>query len=111
MFLAIPVNMYRSIDVIKSGGIEICGMKASLAPRRQQSQAAPKLEKYTFVPFVSDKVIDFKGICIRVIRGLLQSTEYNNSKIKMFSSLIRTIQLLTYNTLLHPCSLYKLTTL
>lgn len=56
MFLAIPVNMYREVDVIKSGGIEICGMKASLAPRRQQSQAAPKLEKYTFIPYADKKV-------------------------------------------------------
>lgn len=48
--------MYREVDVIKSGGIELCGMKTSLAPRRQQSQAAPKLEKYTFVPFKNNKV-------------------------------------------------------
>jgi len=54
---AVPVYMYRDIDVIKSGGIELRGMKASLAPRRQQSQAAPKLEKYTFVPYNTDKVI------------------------------------------------------
>lgn len=58
--------MYRDIDVIKSGGIELRGMKASLAPRRQQSQAAPKLEKYSFVPYATDKVIfTFMGtICI-----------------------------------------------
>lgn len=49
--------MYRDIDVIKSGGIEMRGMKASLAPRRQQSQAAPKLEKYSFLPYIADKVI------------------------------------------------------
>jgi len=49
--------MYRDIDVIKSGGIELCGLKLSLAPRRQQSQAPPKLEKYSFVPFTADKVI------------------------------------------------------
>jgi len=54
--------MYRDIDVIKSGGIELRGMKASLAPRRQQSQAAPKLEKYTFVPYIADKVIYFDVI-------------------------------------------------
>ncbi|KAE9527019.1 hypothetical protein AGLY_013667 [Aphis glycines] len=53
---SISINMYRDIDVIKSGGIEICGLKLSLAPRRQQSQAAPKLEKYTFVPYTGDKV-------------------------------------------------------
>lgn len=45
------VYMYRNISVIKSGGIELRGMKASLAPRRQQAQSAPKLEKYQFVPF------------------------------------------------------------
>ncbi|XP_063931279.1 fatty acid synthase [Zophobas morio] len=45
------VHMYREIGVIKSGGIELRGMKASLAPRRQQTQASPKLEKYQFVPF------------------------------------------------------------
>lgn len=55
--LAVPVYMYRDIDVIKSGGVELRGMKASLAPRRQQSQAAPKLEKYKFVPYAADKVI------------------------------------------------------
>jgi len=48
--------MYRDIDVIKSGGVELRGLKASLAPRRQQAQAAPKLEKYTFVPYISNKV-------------------------------------------------------
>lgn len=47
----IPVHMYREIGIIKSGGIELRGMKASLAPRRQQVQSAPKLEKYQFVPF------------------------------------------------------------
>ncbi|XP_044270431.1 fatty acid synthase [Tribolium madens] len=45
------VYMYRNIGVIKSGGIELRGMKASLAPRRQQAQSPPKLEKYQFVPF------------------------------------------------------------
>lgn len=47
----VPVTSYRNISVIKSGGVEIRGMKASLAPRRQQAQAAPKLEKYQFVPY------------------------------------------------------------
>lgn len=40
-----------------SGGVEMRGLKASLAPRRQQQQASPKLEKYTFVPFETNKVI------------------------------------------------------
>lgn len=47
----VPVTSYRNISVIKAGGVEIRGMKASLAPRRQQAQAPPKLEKYQFVPY------------------------------------------------------------
>nr|CAD7589406.1 unnamed protein product [Timema genevievae] len=47
----VPIHMYRDIGIIKAGGVELRGMKASLAPRRQQAQAAPKLEKYAFVPY------------------------------------------------------------
>ncbi|KAK4877606.1 hypothetical protein RN001_010112 [Aquatica leii] len=47
----LSVSMYREIGIIKSGGIELRGMKASLAPRRQQAQNPPKLEKYNFVPY------------------------------------------------------------
>lgn len=35
------------------GGIEVRGMKASLAPRRQQTQSLPKYEKYQFIPYES----------------------------------------------------------
>ncbi|PSN28987.1 Fatty acid synthase [Blattella germanica] len=47
----VPVHMYRNINILKAGGVELRGMKASLAPRRQQTQAPPKLEQYTFVPY------------------------------------------------------------
>ncbi|XP_058059390.1 fatty acid synthase [Anopheles bellator] len=46
----VPVYMYRDINVIKSGGVEMRGLRATLAPRRQGTQAAPTLEKYVFVP-------------------------------------------------------------
>ncbi|XP_012229663.2 fatty acid synthase [Linepithema humile] len=48
---ALPVYNYKNINIVKSGGIELRGLKASLAPRRQQSQADPKHERYTFVPY------------------------------------------------------------
>lgn len=47
----LPVRMYRDIDVISAGGIEFRGVKTSLAPRRANPQAAPKLEKYVFLPY------------------------------------------------------------
>lgn len=51
----ITVYNYNDIGVVTCGGIEMRGLKASLAPRRQQQQAAPKLEKYVFVPFENEK--------------------------------------------------------
>ncbi|CAH2091553.1 unnamed protein product [Euphydryas editha] len=48
---AIPVQMHRDIDTISAGGIELRGVKTSLAPRRANAQAAPKLEKYVFLPY------------------------------------------------------------
>lgn len=47
----VPVYMYKDINVIKSGGVELRGLKTSLAPRRLGSQSAPIMERYTFVPF------------------------------------------------------------
>ncbi|XP_050089071.1 fatty acid synthase [Anopheles aquasalis] len=51
----LPVYMYRDINVIKSGGVEMRGLRATLAPRRQGTQAAPTLEKYVFVPNSNEK--------------------------------------------------------
>lgn len=62
--------MYRSINVLKSGGVEICGLKTTLATRRQTFQNPPKLEKYTFVPYITNKVsyfyyyVTFYGQCL-----------------------------------------------
>lgn len=50
-----PVTVYRNIDVIKSGGVEIRGLKATLAPKRAGSQNPPSLEKYVFVPNCNEK--------------------------------------------------------
>ncbi|XP_011870702.1 PREDICTED: fatty acid synthase-like [Vollenhovia emeryi] len=47
----LPVYHYKNIDIVKSGGIELRGLKSSLAPRRQRTQADPKYEQYTFVPY------------------------------------------------------------
>lgn len=49
--------MYKDINVIKSGGVEMRGLKASLAPRRSGSQAPPTLEKYTFINNVNQRAI------------------------------------------------------
>uniref|UniRef100_A0A0K8V335 Fatty acid synthase n=1 Tax=Bactrocera latifrons TaxID=174628 RepID=A0A0K8V335_BACLA len=45
----VPVYMYSDINVIKSGGVEFRGVKASLAQKRPNAQKPPTLERYTFV--------------------------------------------------------------
>lgn len=49
----VPVRMHRHLDVIVAGGVELRGVKTSLAPRRAHAQAPPKLERYSFVPYES----------------------------------------------------------
>lgn len=45
----LPCSMYKDINVIKSGGVEMRGLKASLAPKKSGAQS-PNLEKYCFIP-------------------------------------------------------------
>ncbi|XP_043251796.1 fatty acid synthase isoform X1 [Colletes gigas] len=81
----VPVYSYSNIGVIKSGGVEIRKMKASLAPRRQQSQAAPKHEKYTFVPYVNPQplVQDPDKAKVQALTVLLQTICENSRGIKV----------------------------
>lgn len=51
----IPVYNYQHIKIAKSGGVELKGMKASLAPKRQQQQSDPVYQRYTFVPYENDR--------------------------------------------------------
>ncbi|XP_076288350.1 fatty acid synthase 1 [Lasioglossum baleicum] len=80
----LPVYCYKNIDVVKSGGVEIRKMKASLAPRRQQSQIPPKYEKYTFVPYMNPKptVEDPEKAKVNALTVLLQIVNENVSALK-----------------------------
>lgn len=46
----VPVYMYKDVNIIKSGGIELRGVKASMATRRSGTQPPPILERYVYVP-------------------------------------------------------------
>ena len=70
---SIEVQMFRDINVIRSGGIEIRGMKASLAPRRQQMQSDPKLEQYQWIPYNNtDSLTTLLQIVIENANGALK---------------------------------------
>lgn len=47
--------MYKDINVIKSGGVEMRGLRASLAPKRSGTQSSPILERYNFIPYFNDQ--------------------------------------------------------
>lgn len=50
--LAIDVHVNRYLDNITAGGVQICGLHATVAPRRQQQQTPPTLEEFVFVPLM-----------------------------------------------------------
>lgn len=79
--------MYQNIGVIKSAGIELRGMKASLAPRRQQVQN-PKLEKYNFLPYDNNQPLieDPEQATLQALTAVTQTVIENSSgamKIKI----------------------------
>ena len=81
----IPVYSYTNVGIVKSGGVELRGMKSSLAPRRQQTQADPKHEKYTFVPYENSQslVEDPEKAKLHALTVLLQIVRENLGGIKI----------------------------
>ncbi|XP_042689180.1 fatty acid synthase [Centrocercus urophasianus] len=49
---AFDVVVDRCLDSLKAGGVQINGLHASVAPRRQQERISPTLEKFSFVPYI-----------------------------------------------------------
>ena len=60
-------------------------MKASLAPRRQQSQAPPKHERYVFVPYENGQVLveDPTKSKLHALTVLLQIARENLGSLKI----------------------------
>ncbi|NXH15465.1 FAS synthase, partial [Bucco capensis] len=48
---AFDVLVDHCLNSIKAGGVQINGLHASVAPRRQQERIPPTLEKFSFVPY------------------------------------------------------------
>lgn len=57
----IDVHVNRCLDTIVAGGVQICGLHATVAPRRQQQQNSPVLEEFVFVPHVEAKCLSGNG--------------------------------------------------
>ncbi|XP_028825311.1 fatty acid synthase [Denticeps clupeoides] len=79
----LDVHVNRCLDNITAGGVQICGLHATVAPRRQQQQSPPTLEEFVFVPYVqrdclgnneklTDQLRNCKGLILRLQRKLAQ---------------------------------------
>ncbi|XP_043471863.1 fatty acid synthase [Leptopilina heterotoma] len=81
----IPVHHYSNVGIVKSGGVELRGMKSSIAPRRQQTQADPKLEKYSFIPYENTQALveDPEKSKLHALTSLLQVVRENAGGIKI----------------------------
>lgn len=85
---SVPVYAYSDVGIIKSGAIEMRGMKASLASRRQQAQSAPKLERYLFVPYENSQVLveDPTKARLHALTVLMQIVRENLMGLKIKSA-------------------------
>ncbi|XP_066519867.1 fatty acid synthase [Hoplias malabaricus] len=71
---AVDVYVNRCLDSITAGGVKICGLHATVAPRRQQQQTPPTLEEFVFVPYVETECLrssEKLGEQLRHCKGLI----------------------------------------
>ncbi|XP_075072878.1 fatty acid synthase [Mixophyes fleayi] len=54
---AIPVAVNNCLEKIVSGGVQMSGLHATTAPRRQQQQTPPTLESFIFTPYFEDECL------------------------------------------------------
>ncbi|CAN9508637.1 unnamed protein product [Ophioblennius macclurei] len=54
---AVSVHVSGHLDSILAGGVQICGLHATVAPRRQQQQSAPVMEELVFAPYVETECL------------------------------------------------------
>ncbi|XP_032358725.1 fatty acid synthase [Etheostoma spectabile] len=54
---AMDVHVNPCLDHIVAGGVQISGLHATVAPRRQQQQSPPTLEEFVFVPYVDTECL------------------------------------------------------
>ncbi|XP_037134459.1 fatty acid synthase [Syngnathus acus] len=66
--LAVAVNVNRCLDKITAGGVQISGLHATVAPRRQQQQNPPTLEEFSFVRYVETECLAKDGKLVELLK-------------------------------------------
>ncbi|XP_064584818.1 fatty acid synthase [Zonotrichia leucophrys gambelii] len=75
---ALEVLVDRCLDSLKAGGVQINGLHASVAPRRQQEQIPPTLEKFCFVPYTESSCLSSSAhlhAYLEQCKGLIQKLQ------------------------------------
>uniref|UniRef100_UPI0037E9BFCC fatty acid synthase n=1 Tax=Semicossyphus pulcher TaxID=241346 RepID=UPI0037E9BFCC len=87
---AVDVHVNRCLDNITAGGVQICGLHATVAPRRQHQQSPPTLEEFVFVPYVetecltaNGKLAEQLGVCKGLIHRLQQKLANHGVKLSI----------------------------
>ena len=84
--VATDVHINRCFDSVVAGGVQICGLHATVAPRRQQQQSPPTLEEFVFVPYVKTDCLSANGKLSEQLR-LCKGTTNRHSVIFVVLSL------------------------
>ncbi|CAJ0958992.1 unnamed protein product [Ranitomeya imitator] len=71
---ALRVSVHKCLEKITSGGVQISGLHATTAPRRQQQQTPPTLENFVFTPYIEEN-------CLRDNNDLYSLLEQCTDKI------------------------------
>ncbi|XP_073540254.1 fatty acid synthase [Phyllobates terribilis] len=71
---ALRVRVQKCLEKITSGGVQISGLHATTAPRRQQQQSPPTLENFVFTPYIEEN-------CLRDNNDLYSLLEQCTDKI------------------------------
>lgn len=83
------VYINRCLDNIVAGGVQISGLHATVAPRRQQLQSPPTLEEFAFVPNVDTQCLRSNGKLseqLRVCRGTVYFSSFWHHLMLIFVS-------------------------
>nr|AKG51661.1 fatty acid synthase [Oryzias sinensis] len=87
---AVDVTVRRHLDSIVAGGVQICGLHATVAPRRQQQQSPPTLEEFVFVPYMQDgclgsnrELAEQLSVCRGLLRQLQQKLAPHGVKLSI----------------------------
>ncbi|NXR62112.1 FAS synthase, partial [Rhadina sibilatrix] len=85
---AVEVVVDHCLDSLKAGGVQLSGLHASVAPRRQQEQIPPTLEKFCFVPYTessslssSDHLHAYLEHCKGLIKNLQSKVAVHGVKL------------------------------